>query len=270
MSEAKESPRPLFWAVLAVLAAGAALFGLRRVFFRLLPSTRTDLVTQVALTAIVLLLTCYGLLRLYAESRPPARALGIRPAPPSITGLALAVGVVLPFAGASLTRLLEARFPPTGEAEVVRQLLVSTSSLPRAIGLVVCLSIVLPLVNEICFRGALFGALVRRRALGVALVGAGLGSVLAEPDMRRWPEVLLLGLAASHVRAVSGSLLPALALHVSFGTVATIAALSGVAAGAGTAGTLLSWLALASLGYVVQLVARSNEDAEEARAEDKS
>jgi hypothetical protein len=64
--------------------------------------------------------------------------------------------------------------------------------------------------------------------------------------------------------------LPALALHVGFGTVLTVGAITGAKIGASAGVALVGWLGVGMLAYAVQSVARSSEDAEEARAEDAS
>lgn len=265
-----ERPLTLPWALLWAVTAGGALFSLRRGFARFVPNTRTDFVTQSALFAIVLLLTTYAILLVHASEHPPRRALGIRPSAPSLVALGVGIGGLLPFAVGSVTALIEAKFPASEQAKVVSQLLASTTTSARAIGLVVATSIVLPLVNELCFRGAIFGALRRSGSLALATLGAAITPVLATFEWRQWPAALLVGALASHVRAASGSLLPSLALHVGFGTVTTIGAITGASFGSGTGVTLVGWLGVGALGYAVQTVSRASEDAEEARAEDAS
>jgi membrane protease YdiL (CAAX protease family) len=269
MGGKSERPLTLPWALFWAVSAGAASFALQRAFAHFAPNTRTNFVTQSALVSIVLLLTTYAILLLHASEHPPRRALGIRPSAPSLVALGVGIGGLLPFAVGSLNALIEAKFPPSEQAQVVSQLLLSTTSSTRAIGLVVATSIVLPLVNELCFRGAIFGAMRRSGSLALATLGAAISPALARFDWHEWPAALLVGAFASHVRAASGSLLPALALHVGFGTVTTVSVISGTKLG-GSASALVGWLGVAALGYAVQTVSRSNEDAEEARAEDAS
>lgn len=265
-----ERPLTLPWALLWAVSAGGALFAIRRGFAHFVPNTRTDFVTQSALFAIVLLLTTYAVLLVHASEHPPHRALGIRPSAPALVALGVGIGGLLPFAVGSVNALIDAKFPPSEEAKVVSQLLASTTSSARAIGLVVATSIVLPLVAELLFRGAIFGAMRRSASLALATLGASITPVLAEFEWRHWPAAFLVGALASHVRAASGSLLPALALHVGFGTVTTIGAVTGATFGAGAGVTLVGWLGVGALGYAVQSVARGNEDAEAARTEDAS
>ena len=270
MGAEKDRPLTLWWAALWAVSAGGVLFLLRRGFARFVPNTRTDLVTQSALVAIVLLLTTYAILLVHASEHAPRRALGMRPSAPSLVALGVGIGGLLPFATGSLDALIEAKFPASEEAKVVSQLLFSTTSSARAIGLVVATSIVLPLVSELCFRGAIFGAMRRSGPLALATGCAAVTPVLADFEWRRWPALFLVGIFASHVRAASGSLLPALALHVGFGTVITIGAITGARFGSGTGVTVVGWLGVVALAYAVQTVSRDNEDAEEARAEDAS
>ncbi len=265
-------PLPIVLAVVWALGMGAVLFALREALGRVLPGTRTDFVTQAALVAIVLLSASFGLLAMHAGGKSPSQALGVRPAAPSLVALALGLGAVLPFAVGSVNAALLSRFPRSERAEVVDALLHSTGTTPRALGFVIATSIALPLVHELCFRGALFGALRRSSSLAAATFGAAILSVPSDFHWRSWPALLLIGLAAAHARAASGSLLPPLALHVGFGTVTTIATLSSVeplGRGGGLA-SLVGWIGVATLGFLVHSVARSSEEAEEARAEDAS
>jgi membrane protease YdiL (CAAX protease family) len=80
-----------------------------------------------------------------------------------------------------------------------------------------------PFVEELFFRGALYGALRRSYSLGVTTAIVSLCFVVGHLNPHRWPALALVAVAISYLRAVSGSLLPALALHVSFNAVTVLA-----------------------------------------------
>src|SRR5262249_34138330 len=131
-----------------------------------------------------------------------------------------------------------------------------------------------PLVQELFFRGALFGALVRSTSVFGALLGSAIAFMISSLDYRSWPGLLLAGLVTGHAGAASGSLMPPLALSVAHAAVLSVALSTGIASA--TRGLNVGWpLALvgfacaAGLAYAIQILAATSPEAERARAEDE-
>ncbi len=102
---------------------------------------------------------------------------------------------------------------------------------------------------------------------------SSLAFALSHLEWRNWVPLLVVAFALGYLRAVGGSLLPCLALHVGFNTVTIVGILTGVSTvtrpmhiGPGLA--LAGWGATLALLYAVQVVAARSPEAEQARMED--
>jgi len=84
------------------------------------------------------------------------------------------------------------------------------------VGLVLVLAVVLPIVTELFFRGALYGRLRRDRTEGYAVFATTAFFVLATFDPRSMASALGLGAALGWLRARTGSTIPAVCAHVAF------------------------------------------------------
>jgi len=237
------------------------------------PSIASDIVTLAGCEAVVYLLGTFGVLRLHAENRIARNALGMRPSHAAMPVFGLALGLSVQLPAASLQQLIHELSPPS-EEELARQAALLAADTPvRMVMLILAAACVAPLVEELFFRGALFGGLRRSgSAIGAALVSAAC-FVISHPDIRAWLPLLLVALILSHLRVASGSLLPCVALHVSFNGASIAAHLTGVSsvtspAGFGWPVTLAGWAGTALLVLLVQYVARQSPEAERARAED--
>jgi membrane protease YdiL (CAAX protease family) len=68
------------------------------------------------------------------------------------------------------------------------------------------------------FRGGIFGRLRRTHSAGLTLLGVSLLFAAAHRDLRNSLPDFLGGLAMGYVRIMSGSIWPAILLHVAFNT----------------------------------------------------
>jgi membrane protease YdiL (CAAX protease family) len=237
------------------------------------PAAAADLVQLGAWEALIYVLACFGILRVYAPERPARDALGLRATHPALLLFGVALGLSLHAPAESLQRIVE-RFYPSSEVELIqRATMLSPASTSQAVLLVLVATCVVPLVEELFFRGALFTTLRRSHpALGAALVTA-LCFVLSHPETRTWLPFLVVSGVISYLRALSGSLLPCVALHVSFNAVTIAAALTGVSNPASPARLsapvlALGWAGSLALLFAIQYVARQSPEAERARVED--
>jgi membrane protease YdiL (CAAX protease family) len=132
--------------------------------------------------------------------------------------LALALGVLLQGPLSLLANVIYSRFPPPEQdvAEIAQ--LFEVPALYQKVGLVVAAGALGPLVEELFFRGALFGALARRYGRAGALAAASLLFAAAHRDLRSFAPDLVGGAVMGLVRVWSGSLWPALLVHAAFNT----------------------------------------------------
>jgi membrane protease YdiL (CAAX protease family) len=186
-------------------------------------------------------------------------------------GAALGLALLLPTE--SLRQLTE-RFMPETEKELAhRAALLAADDVPRAVVLIVSVTCVVPLVEELFYRGALFGGLRRATSASVAALVTALCFVVGHLNPKVWPELLVVALVLGYLRAASGSLFACIALHVAFNGATVAAHLSGVVSV--TRPLVLPWPVLfggwvvtAGLLFLVQYLARRSPEAEAARTED--
>lgn len=253
----------LLWVGLGIMAA-------------LRPASTTDIVSVGAVEASALLLATYFVLRVYASDRGVLAALGVRPTQPGLIAIAVALGTVLHVPAESLRRSMEV-LVPSPESELGRRaLLLGTDEWSQALVLLVVVACVVPLVEEVLVRGALFGPLVRSTSASTASAATALAFVVLHLlQWRNAPALLLAGGVLSYLRGASGSLLPPLAMHVAFNATTVLALWTGVASA--TQPIVLSW-PLAIGGWVATLVligtaqrlSGKSPEAAAARAEDET
>jgi uncharacterized protein len=261
----------------AGLAWTIGVTGLLVVSLRLLeglrPGAASDIVSLTACEAAAYLLGCYGVLQLHAPEASAQTALGLRPSHPAMPAFGAALGLSLLLPTESLRQLTE-RFMPETEKELAeRAALLAADNVPRAVILIVSVACVAPLVEELFYRGALFGGLRRATSASSAALFSTLFFVIGHLNPKVWPQLLLVALVLGYLRAATGSLFSCIALHVAFNGATVAAHLSGVASV--TRPLVLPWPILlggwvltAVLLFLVQYLAKRSPEAEVARTED--
>ena len=262
-------PLVLVWTLFATELLSATM----AVLVKVRPAAQLDMVSVGAAEAFSFLLLTFGILRVHAPERTAMDALGLRSTHPGLSALGFALGMVLQVPAESLHQLVLRHFPMSELELANRAALLSASSTSKIVALVVVVTCVAPLVEELFFRGAMFGALRRSQSVGGAAAATAVAFMLGHLDVRSWPGLLVVGAVLAHLRAVSGSLLPCLALHVGFNAVSIAALLTGVVSVGspmpiGAALAVGGWLVTAGMVWGVQVVASGSEEAERARAED--
>lgn len=259
---------------LVLLWVGAA-YGLFQLLVLLLSlrGRMLDLVTLGAAQAAAYLIVIFALLQRYEPGTPLRRALGLRPTHPGLVFAGVGLGASLKLPLESLTNLVERHFPVSDAQLVARAELYRIEGVRDLIALSVITCLVAPMVEELLFRGAAFGRVVKVSAMAAALA-TGSTFVLVHADPRHWPALLLVSAALSFLRAVSGSLLPSLALHVTFNAAGVLALALGAASATRPLEvplvvTAMNWLtACVILAFAVR--AADRPEAARARAEDRS
>ncbi len=268
--------RPLGHGVALAWGVGSsvALYVLLGATVTLRPSAATDIVNLGAVEAAVFLLATFVVLRIHEPARPARDALGLRRTHPALGVFGLALGLVLQLPSESIHQLVERRFP-TPETDLVQQSLLYSGSTPLHAALVLIVAACVgPLVEELLFRGAIYGALRRVGPAGPAAVTTAVAFALAHwMNVRAVPSLLVVAAVLSYVRVAAGSLLPCLALHVGYNAASLIALFTGVATPThpltvGASVTAAGWILTAALLFGVQMVAGRSPEAEQARAED--
>jgi uncharacterized protein len=240
---------------------------------QLRPGASSDIVSLAACEAASYLLACFGVLQLHAPEASARTALGLRPSHPAMPAFGAALGLSLLLPTESLRQLTERFLPETEKELAERAALLNADSVPRAAILIICVACVVPLVEELFYRGALFGGLRRATSASLAALFSSMFFVIGHLNPKVWPQLLVVALVLGYLRAAGGSLFACIALHVAFNGATVAAHVSGV-----TSVTrplvlpwpilLGGWVATGVLLFLVQYVARKSPEAEAARAED--
>ena len=259
-------------AALGFAAAAHTAFQLIVSAFLLARGGALDIVTLGAAEALAYMATTFAVLRVYEHGASSRTALGLRPTLPGLALVGFGLGLSLKIPAESLTRLVEHFFPTSDEELLARAALYRTDDWVSLIGLTATVCLVAPLVEELLFRGALYGRLTKTSALRAAVV-TGLTFVVMHTDVRHWPALMVVASVLSYLRLVSGSLLPCLCLHVAFNAAGVLALVTGKASATRSLDVSLiwssaSWLVAALL--IVALVRLADDpSAAAARAEDR-
>ncbi len=254
-------------------ASTAVLLVIVQASSALAPARAHDLVQLGAWEALIYVLACFGVLRVYAPERGARDALGLRVTHPGLLLFGVALGLTLHAPAESLQRLVE-RVSPLSEVELIqRATLLSPSNDLQAVLLVIIATCVVPLVEELFFRGAVYTTLRRGHPWPGAAALTAVCFVLSHPETRTWLPFVVVSGVMTHLRAVSGSVLPSLALHVSFNAVTIAASLTGVSNPLSPSWLPVpviaaGWMVSLGLVFAVQYVSQRSPEAEQARAED--
>jgi membrane protease YdiL (CAAX protease family) len=183
------------------------------------PGAQADLVNLTACVVLAHSLVLFGILRVHSPNASLRDVLGLRPTSIPAAILAAAGGAALYPALDVIDDFMEKRYPSTPEeAERLAHLLNPTTVHERVI-LLVSSILVLPIFEELLFRGALFRGLRRARPEGLAVVAAAALYGVALGDPRSLPTAFVLGLFLAWLRGRSGSAMAAIAAHVAYAVV---------------------------------------------------
>lgn len=209
-----------------------------------------------------------------APENPLWRAVGVRRTQLATLPLGLVLGVVAQIPADSLRVLIE-RFSPSSEQELLeKSALLQASSPLHAVMLVFVAGCMVPLAEEMFFRGALYGAL-RRSGHSAAVVAfvTSLGFAVSHLDPRLWLPIVFMAALLGFMRVVTGSLLPCVALHVGFNSLTLVGSVTGLIPKNGEVevplqGVAAGWLMTVALLVTVWWLARKSEHAARSRRDD--
>jgi membrane protease YdiL (CAAX protease family) len=237
------------------------------------PSAAHDIVHIGGVSALVFVLGVMGIVALHGRDVPLRDSLGVRPAHPAFLGLAVALGFSLHWPAGAVESLAQRLIPTPRETIEARISLLSAASPLQLSLLLLVVACVGPLVEELFFRGALYGALRRRYSLAGAGVATAVCFVVGHLDVYAWLPLAAVSAAMTHLRAMSGSLLPPLCTHVAFNAVTVLGVFTGpppvaevtpIEVAPALGGTGVTLLLVAAVHYV----GRRAPEARRGRAED--
>jgi membrane protease YdiL (CAAX protease family) len=143
--------------------------------------------------------------------------LAARPASPWFGPLAVGLGVAVNPPLQAFFLWVQKRYPLPVEQSLGDQM--AELGMPSRVAMGVGLVLLSPLFEEILFRGALFGPVVRRHDRLVAVLASATLFAQAHSFWQMFLPVLAFGLVLAHLRERSGSLLPGVVAHMTFNAV---------------------------------------------------
>lgn len=258
------------WGLAATFALLAGVLLLRA----LRPNGVFDPVTAVCVQAIAFLSVTAFILYLHQRERTTSDALALRPTSLGVVLLAALLGAALQVPANLIDLMIEKRWP-TPEDELVQDaLFLATDTRGKVVALVVAVACAGPFVEELLFRGAIYGASRQRGTAIDAALATSFVFTTTHFNVRNWPALLPVALVLGYVRTASGSALPGIALHVAFNGV-TVAGLALGFASVGTQPALTPAViaggsaAVLALLVAIQHVAAGSEACAAARAADE-
>lgn len=205
------------WTAVIVLLVGAVIEATEA--YR--PGANEDLVNVTLCLALVHAGAWFVLLRLYRPDDRLRDALGARPANPALVPFFAVLGAGLYPLLARVDERIAAAFPSSAEELAIAERLVAAPTTAARISVLACLVLVIPAVEELFFRGMVFGALVKGRGPwpqrgALVVVATASYFALSRMDPRALPSAFALGLCLGWLRAGTGSVLPAIVAHAAY------------------------------------------------------
>ncbi len=206
-------PRACLWMFMGVsfyifLALSFSLFN---------PESVRDTVSQSLLSSSAFLLVSISLLAQFPTGADLASSIGLRKTPWPLVLIGALVGVLLQFPAERIHQWMLTLIPLTEEQLEQSSLVFAHEGIFEAVSLFLALAVVVPLAEEVFFRGAVFVAL-RRAGRGLMVTGltTGIGFALCHPQAQAFLPIALVALVLTLLRVKSASLYPSMAAHMTF------------------------------------------------------
>lgn len=227
-TETRRPPGLSFLAAAAwSIAATAILQVVAVVGLAVKPGADLDVIGGVACQAAAYLLAVFLFVRVYEPERALSDVLAVRRTSAALCAAAVLLGLAIQVPATALAAAIERRWPHSATELAAQAAQLAADTPGRRAGVVLAVVVAGPLVEEMFFRGVLFRGLRLRHPRGLATIGVATFFALAHEDARYFAPILLVGLAITHLRALSGSLLPGLLVHGAFNAASLIPALGG-------------------------------------------
>lgn len=199
------------------------------VYFGIDPDAAGDLVGLGIVSAASFLFMSALLIGRYPGGPKLSQPLGVRKTHPLALVVGLLIGLFAKVPAEQLNIWIERAAPRTAEEDARLMEMFQADSSFHAAALFFVIAIIVPISEEVFFRGAIYGALRRSQTpeRHAALVTA-LGFTFCHADVRQLLPILLVAFLLGALRTLSGSLLPSIAAHVGFNAVAILGATYGL------------------------------------------
>ena len=181
------------------------------------PGALIDVVTVATCKLLAYSVVLFAILRVHEPQSSIRHVLALRRPPAIMVFLGAMVGAGISPGAMWLDGMFARRFPPSPQETEAYERIFTMPTLGKKIALLLALVVVMPICDELFFRGALFTPLKKgRRAESVILATAAYDTLLGGASPREIVSMLAAALAISWIRAVSGSVFPSVAARVAF------------------------------------------------------
>jgi membrane protease YdiL (CAAX protease family) len=189
------------------------------------PGAQTDVVNLAACQVFATSVVIFAMVRLHAREVSLRATLGLRAVAPLHALLAAAAGAGMHPLISTVDHWVLRRWPLDDPhvAEKVEKLL---SSSPRVV-LVVAAFAIMPIVNELFFRGILYGGIRATTNVRAAVIATAVFYACSYIDPQQMPTALVLGFAMAWLRERTGTVLAPVIAQLAFGAVEGIPILRG-------------------------------------------
>jgi membrane protease YdiL (CAAX protease family) len=161
------------------------------------------------------LLTLFAILRVHGPESTIREFVGLRGTHAALYPLAAIAGAASAFWGSWLLDRIHRRFPDPDDANRLIELFFEATPRGR-IAMGIGIVLVGPVVEELIFRGAIFGPMTRRHPTRAVILWSSALFAVVHVEPRVLVPIFLLGIAMGLLRAASGSLVPSILFHVAF------------------------------------------------------
>ncbi len=178
-------------------------------------NTNTAVIVGAVAELLLLLPAARFIARLYG-GRDARTMFALGRATPLELVIGASLGVILHLPAGYLSELVERRFPMPPSALQAQLQALTPSSLWTAVLMLLAVAVIVPFVEELFFRGALFTPLLRNGPAFVAVWTTSLAFALAHAEPRNWAPLFLVALVLGELRRLGGSIWSGVALHAAF------------------------------------------------------
>lgn len=240
----------MLWFVLAT-SLTIVLLSLTRL---IRPGSGTDLVNAVACQAAAYMATVLLMLRVHRVKRGLLQVFALRKSHRGLYLIAALVGPFLQVPADLLQQLMLRILPVSTDLLANNEMLRMDSALMRVM-IPLVTAFVGPLVEELFYRGALFGGLRRSNVAVVSVLTVTMVFAMAHGSLHLIVPLFVVGLVLTVFRAASGSLWPCLIAHASFNGVAVVATAVGIADASGQSKGMPWYVSVVGVAGAVALTA---------------
>jgi membrane protease YdiL (CAAX protease family) len=204
-------PLAICWSMLLTLG----LFSIAVVISVAFGATNQGVVVGSIAELLLMLPAARFLAKLYCEG-DQRRAFALAPVSRIELLIGVSLGVLLHLPVGYVSELVERQFPTPPEALRAQLQALTPSSVPMAILMLIGVAGVVPYIEELFFRGALFTPLLKNASGIVVVLTTSIAFALAHQEPRNWAPLLVVALVLGELRRQSGSIWSGVALHAAF------------------------------------------------------